>query len=624
MILSGTRRVGCVRIAVLFVLATPVLAERQIERLGRGLVAVHQGDGRAFVSWRLLGTEPDGIAFNVYRATGSGDPIRLNGQPLTQATCYQDSGVDFSQPISYTVRAVVSGQEQPASAAFRFPAQPPVRPYLSIPLREGLVPNDASVGDLDGDGEYEIVVKRDERGRDNAQAGRTGETHLEAYRLDGTFLWRIGLGRNIRSGAHYTQFMVYDLDGDGRAEVACKTADGTVDGRGQVIGDPDADYVNDRGVILDGPEFLTVFDGLSGAALATTGYEPPRGGNGSGWGDANGNRVDRFLACVAYLDGVRPSLVMCRGYYTRATLAAWDWRDGKLTKRWFFDSADGGTAKDGKPNKAYEGQGNHNLSVADVDGDGRDEIVYGSCTIDDDGKGLYSTGLGHGDALHVSDLDPDRPGLEVFAIHERPRHPNGATLRDAATGRVLWGKPGIEGQNGPDTGRGLAADADPRHPGAECFAVGSHTAQGEAIEVRGGNNFAIWWDGDLGREFLTGNAITKWNWETGETDRIFTAEGCSSNNGTKSTPALSADLLGDWREELIERTVDNTELRIFTTVVPTEHRIPTLMHDPQYRLSIAWQNVAYNQPPWTGYFLGFDMQAPPRPAIRLVELSGSP
>jgi len=353
--------------------------------------------------------------------------------------------------------------------------------------------------------------------------------------------------------------------------------------------------------------------------LATTDYVPPRGGNGSGWGDSNGNRVDRFLACVAYLDGTRPSLVMCRGYYTRATLAAWDWRDGKLTKRWCFDSEDGGTAKDGKPNKAYEGQGNHNLSVADVDGDGRDEIVYGSCTLDDDGKGLYSTGLGHGDALHVSDLDPARPGLEVFAIHERPRHPYGADFRDAATGRVLWGKPGIEGQNGPDTGRGLAADADPRTPGAECFAVGSHTAQGEAVEVRGGNNFAIWWDGDLGREFLTGNTITKWNWQTGGTDPIFTAEGCSSNNGTKSTPALSADLLGDWREELIERTSDNTELRIFTTVVPTDHRIPTLMHDPQYRLSIAWQNVAYNQPPWTGFFLGFDMRTPPRPSIRLVQ-----
>ncbi|MBN1973292.1 MAG: rhamnogalacturonan lyase [Sedimentisphaerales bacterium] len=605
-----------VTIAIVFVLVTSASAQRQMEKLGRGLIAVNQGEGRAFISWRLLGTEPDGIAFNIYRTAGDGQPVRLNDQPMNKATCYQDSGVDFSQAVSYTVRAVLNGREQPdEGSVFKFPPNAPVRQYLSIPLKEGLVPNDASVGDLDGDGEYEIVLKREDRGRDNSQAGVTGETHLEAYKLDGTFMWRINLGRNIRSGAHYTQFMVFDLDSDGKAEIVCKTADGTVDGRGKVIGDPNANYVNNSGMILDGPEFLTVFEGPTGAALATADYNPPRGGNGSGWGDSNGNRVDRFLACAAYLDGVRPSVVMCRGYYTRATLAAWDWRDGKLTQRWFFDSADGGIAKDGKPNKAFEGQGNHNLSVADVDGDGRDEIVYGSCCIDDDGKGLYSTGLGHGDALHVSDLDPNRPGLEVFAIHERPRHPYGADLRDAASGRIIWGKPGIEGQNGPDTGRGLTADVDPRYPGAEFFAVGSHSAQGETIQVRGGNNFAIWWDGDLGREFLTSNQITKWNWETGQTERIFTAEGCSSNNGTKSTPALSADIFGDWREELIERTADNSELRIFTTVIPTEHRIFTLMHDPQYRQSIVWQNVAYNQPPWTSFFLGFDMKTPPKPNI---------
>jgi rhamnogalacturonan endolyase len=600
-----------------------------MERLGRGMVAVNQGEGKVFVSWRLLGTEPDNIGFNVYRATGDGQPVRLNSAPLSKATCYQDSDVDFSQPVSYTVRAVFAGQEQPAGTAFTFPANAPVRQYLSIPLRDGLTPNDASVGDLDGDGEYEIVLKREGRGRDNAQAGVTGETHLEAYKLDGTFLWRINLGKNIRTGAHYTQFMVYDLDGNSRAEIACKTADGTIDGAGTAIGDPNADWRNEAGHILAGPEYFTIFDGATGAALATTDYIPPRHPSNplnptsqelrAIWGDGNGNRSDRYLACVAYLDGERPSVVMCRGYYTRTVLAAWDWRDGKLTQRWVFDSDVEGTGKDGKPNSAYAGQGNHNLSVADVDGDGKDEIVYGACCIDDDGKGLWTTGLRHGDAMHVSDLDPGRPGLEVFGIHEGNQTP-GAALLDARTGDVIWATANA------DTGRGLAADVDPRYPGAEFFGGpgGTRDVKGDSIGVRGGNNFAIWWDGDLLREILNSNNISKWDPETGQVQRVFTAEGCTSNNGTKSTPALSVDLFGDWREELIERTTDDSELRIYTTVIPTEHRFYTLMHDPQYRLSITWQNVAYNQPPWPSFFIGHDMKASPKPNIRPAESRTTP
>jgi rhamnogalacturonan endolyase len=406
--------------------------------------------------------------------------------------------------------------------------------------------------------------------------------------------------------------MVYDLDGDGKAEIVCKTADGTVDGAGKVIGDPTKSWVNDRGYILDGPEYLTVFDGQTGQALATTNYVPARGNVGS-WGDNYGNRVDRFLACVACLDGVRPSVVMCRGYYTRSVLAAWDWRDGKLTQRWVFDSAAPGAGKDGKPNKAYEGQGAHSLSVADVDGDGKDEIVYGAMCVDHDGQGLYSTGFRHGDALHVSIFDPSRPGLQVFMIHEAPSQTTGVEFHDAATGKLFWGAPSTK-----DVGRGLAADVDPRYPGAQFFALGSRDVNGKTIPVQGGSNFAIWWDGDLLRELLNGNSITKWNWETGAMDRIFIAEGCVANNGSKSTPALSADILGDWREEVIERTADNKELRIFTTVIPTEHRFYTLMHDPQYREAIAWQNVAYNQPPWPSFFIGQDMKAPPKPNIVLV------
>ncbi len=643
--------------AALLALAASASAQRQMEKLGRGVVAINQGEGKVFVSWRLLGTEPASIGFNVYRASGAARPVKLNDAPLTKATCFQDTGVDFSQPVSYTVRAVLNGQEQPASKAFTFPANAPARPYISIPLKEGLTPNDGAAGDLDGDGEYEIVLKREDGGRDPSRGGASGETHLEAYKLDGTFMWRINLGKNIRSGANYTPFIVYDLDGDGKAEVVCRTADGTIDGVGKAIGDPKADWrepegafidqapwmtnqppvwtrpprhMDISGLILSGPEYLTVFNGETGAAMATVPYIPPRHPTKlkpstedltNIWGSGMGNNDGRFLAAVAYLDGVHPSVVMCRGYYTRTVLVAWDWRNGKLTQRWIFDSDAPGFGKDGRRNRDYEGQGNHSLTVADVDGDGKDEIVYGAAAIDHDGRGLYTTGLGHGDAEHVSAFDPSRPGLQIFDIHEVPQHPYSAELHEAATGKMIWGKPGVEtrGVRPPDYGRALAADADPRYAGAQFFVGGSaYDLKGETIPVRGGANFAIWWDGDLLREFLNSNVITKWNWEKSTMDTIFTAEGCVSNNGSKSTPVLSADILGDWREEVIERTADNKELRIYTTVIPTEHRFYTLMHDPQYRESIALQNVGYNQPPWTSFFLGYGMKTPPKPNIVLV------
>ena len=417
-----------------------------------------------------------------------------------------------------------------------------------------------------------------------------------------------GRVRNVREGAHYTQFLVYDLDGDGRAEVLCRTGDGTTDGTGAVLGDPAADHRNADGYVLDGPEFLTVFDGRTGKALASVDYLPARG-RVADWGDAYGNRVDRFLACVAYPDGVRPSAVFCRGYYTRAVLVAWDWRDGKLTRRWTFDSNDAG-------NDAYRGQGDHSVSAADVDGDGKDEIIYGAMCVGSDGRGRYSTGLGHGDALHVSDLDPTRPGLEVFNIHEKSRRNVGVSFRDAKTGAVLWSK------ESPDVGRGVAFDVDPRHPGAECWASGAGlggmwNCRGEKVsDARPRScNFGVWWNGDLLRELLDRTTISRWDWQAGRDVVILTADGCASNNGTKATPCLCADILGDWREEVIWRSADNRELRIYTTTEPTEHRLTTLMHDPVYRLSVAWQNVGYNQPTQTGYFLGHGMEAPPRPRV---------
>jgi rhamnogalacturonan endolyase len=610
--------------AILFS-AGPVQAQRQTEKLGRGMVAINQGDGKVYVGWRMLGTDPNDIAFNLYRITGDDPAIKLNDQPITQSTNYVDTGVDLSQSNSYFVKPVLEGREQQASAAYTLTANAPVQPYILIPLQtpDGYTPNDASVGDLDGDGEYEIVLHQASRGRDNSQSGITGEPIFEAYKLDGTFLWRINLGKNIREGAHYTQFMVYDLDGDGKAEFACKTADGTIDGEGKVIGDADADYRNSRGYILEGPEFLTIFDGLTGAALVTTDYIPPRHPETlyptpqqikEIWGDDYGNRVDRFLACIAYLDGERPSLVMCRGYYTRTVLAAWNYRDGQLTHLWTFDSDDGTPG-----NRDYRGQGNHNLSVGDVDGDGKDEIIYGACAIDDDGTGLYTTGLGHGDAMHLSDIDPDRPGLEVWGIHERPSHPYGANLRDAATGQVIWGL------QLRDPGRGVAMDIDPRYRGYECWASSSdglYNCKGEKISDSKPRscNMGIWWDGDVLREILDGTRIDKWDYENGTTNRLLSAEDydCAKNNGSKSNPCICADILGDWREEVIWRTGDNTELRIFTTTIPTDRRFYTLMHDPVYRMSVAWQNVAYNQPTQPGFYFGEGMAAPPHPDIVLV------
>ncbi len=316
-------------------------AQRRLEQLDRGMVALHQGNGNVFVGWRLLGTDPPNIAFNVYRRIGDAQVLKLNDRPISGATQFQDDAATLNTRISYFVRDVVAGNEGEECRPFEVLTAAPAKPYLSVPLHtsDGYRPNDASVGDLDGDGQYEIVLHQVGRGRDNSQAGFTTEPILEAYELDGTMLWRVNLGKNIREGAHYTQFMVYDFDGDGRAEMVCKTADGTTDGRGQVLGDRDADYRNTRGYVLDGPEYLTVFDGLTGAALASTEYVPPRG-TVRDWGDDYGNRVDRFLACVAYLDGRRPSVVMCRGYYTRTVLVAWNWRGGALTRVWTFDSDD--------------------------------------------------------------------------------------------------------------------------------------------------------------------------------------------------------------------------------------------------------------------------------------------
>ncbi|MBC8053314.1 MAG: rhamnogalacturonan lyase [Sphingobacteriaceae bacterium] len=602
-------------LSVLVLMYFNTSAQRQMERLTRGLVAVNKGGDSVYVGWRLFATDPDNISFNLYRSSGSAKALKLNKKPITESTNYVDIKVDPNKPTTYFVKALIDGKEREVSKPFTLPANAPAQQYLNIPLKtpQGYSPNDASAADLDGDGEYELVVHMAGRGRDTPANGFTDPAIFQAYKMDGTLLWEINLGKNIREGAHYTQFMVYDLDGDGRAEFSCKTGDGTKDGLGKFVGDSSKDWRNNQGKIIAGPEYFTVFSGRTGAALASAEYIPNRyptngwgGVGGNSGNDDNANRVDRMLACVAYLDGIRPSVIMCRGYYGRSVLAAWDYRNGKLSSRWVFDSQNG--------QNPYSGMGYHSVSVADVDNDGKDEIVYGAMVVDDNGKGLFTTGLRHGDALHVSDLDPTKPGLEVFGIHENETnaHGPGAALFNALTGEIYW-----TGSKGQDVGRGVAADIDPSSPGAECWWSGSRSLRSIKGDSIGPNpsstNFLVWWDGDLSRELLDGNHVDKY-----KKGRIFTAEGCRSNNGTKSTPALSADLFGDWREEIVFRTEDNNNLRIYTTTIPTRHRIYTLMHDPQYRLSIAWQNVGYNQPPHPGFFLGTDMTKPPKPNIKFI------
>lgn len=606
------------------------------EQLNRGVVAVRNGQ-QVVVSWRTLTTDQVGEAYDVYR-----NGQKLNRKPLTKGgTFFVDE-----QPLDGEAIYEVKGGQK--NGRFVLAKESPDG-YLPVKLQkpaDGETPdgktysysaNDGSVGDVDGDGTYEIIVKWDpSNAHDNAHDGFTGPTLLDCYRLDGTLLWRIDLGINIRSGAHYTPYIVYDLDGDGRAELMVRTSDGTRDGKGRVIGDERADYRHRpqpdaqnptpekewgkynrqgrpmTGRILTGPEYITVFNGLTGEAMDTKPYVPERG-NLMDWGDNYANRSDRMLAGVGYFDGKRASAIFCRGYYTRTVIAAWDWDGKELKNRWTFDTNTPEWA-------SYAGQGNHNLRVADVDGDGKDEITYGAMAVDDDGRGLYNTGMGHGDAIHLMAFDPKSTKLQVWDCHENRK--DGSELRDAMTGEVIF-----QVKSKSDVGRCMAADIDPTNPGVEMWSSDSHgirnmkgevvfTAQDpddpqhqQHLMLNGRHlsvNFGIWWDGDLLRELLDHETVTKYDWENHAVVDMKKFDGIVFNNGSKSNPCLAADILGDWREEVIARTPDSSELRIFVSTIPTDYRINCLMEDITYRLSTAAQNVGYNQPSEPGFYLGPD------------------
>ncbi|MDN3670434.1 rhamnogalacturonan lyase [Echinicola jeungdonensis] len=598
----------------LLLMANALSAQRKMEALDRGLVAVQSSEG-IFVSWRILGEEWYGVTYNLYR---NGE--KLNTEPLEVSNYLDDSG---SLSSTYSVKAIVNGEEEPPSKS----VQPLSEQYLEIPLvsrPDGYEPNDATTADLDGDGEYEIILKRI---INDWSEEATQFAYFEAYKMDGTLMWDINVGPNIMSSsAVEINIAAFDFNEDGKAEVFLRTSEGTIFGDGTKIGDTDGDgKTNYRYSVVqspnmqymnEGPEFLSLVDGETGVELDRVDFIPR--GKSSDWGDSYGHRANKFFFGAPYLDGKKPSLFIGRGIYTKTEMRTYDVVNKELVLRWEFSSED---------NPGYGGQGNHNMTIADVDEDGRDEIVYGSMTVDDDGSGLYSTELGHGDAMHVGDLDPFRKGIEVWrCLENSPMY--GTVYHDGATGEIL-----IHDVLGRDCGRAMAANISDEVMGATLWGSTtkfSATTKAPVSLETNSVNFRIYWDGDLLEELLDHN----WNGSGGEGviqksghGNIFTATGTNSNNWTKGTPALQADLFGDWREEVIWRTTDNKKIRIYTTVDPTPFRVYTLMHDHQYRQAICWQMCGYNQPPHTSFFLGEreGITVPPPPMItngRLVYNGG--
>ena len=570
-----------------------------VEYLNRGITAINTGNGM-LVSWRYLANDSDTAEFRLYR-----DNNLIYTSKSGDATCYLDkSGKSSSEyRVDYVSGGAVVNSEKCSFTSNKDYFDIP----LSVPTGSGCTysANDCSVGDVDGDGTYEIFVKWDPSNqKDNSQDGNTGNVYIDCYTLKGKRLWRVDLGRNIRAGAHYTQFLVADFDCDGKAEMTCKTADGTVDGKGKVIGDGSKNYRNGSGYILSGPEYYTLFDGATGKALDTVEYAFPRG-KVSDWGDNYGNRVDRFLGAVVYCDGVKPSAVSVRGYYTRMTAVAYDVVNKKLVKRWTFDSGN-------DPKKGYH-NGNHNCMPGDVDNDGKQELVLGSTAIDDNGKLLWCNNQGHGDAMHLGDFLPNREGLELWMCHENS--PYGVSLIDAKTGKNIFHK-----NHSKDTGRACCGNIYSKNPGAEFWgATGNDIFDGSGKTIsttKPAQNFMIYWGGDLEREILDGTKIDDFT-DGGKLNRLLTADGCAANNGSKNNPGLAADIFGDWREELVVRTSDSKYLRVYSTKYTTATRLTTLMHDVHYRTQAAGEQNCYNQPAHTSFYLGSEAKLPERPKVTL-------
>ncbi len=648
---------------------------KQAEDLGRGVVAVPSGEG-ILVSWRYLGTDSADTTFEVYR---NGEKIKT-----TASTNYHDNSGKSGD--TYTVKAS-DGSEGTATAW--------EKEYISIPVQKYEVGNyiieDATVGDLDGDGEYEIVIRRTPSGYfDQLQVdtvnnnriidNRVAYPLIEAYDMDGTHMWTMDIGKNEVNEID-VNMLVYDFDGDGKSELVMRSYDGMTDGTGKKIGIADANYVQslqkqkDRQYLSEGNEYLSVFDGVTGEEIARTDLLPARDPLGS-WASRYTDvprltkRASHFLLSTAYLNGETPSIVMMRGAWDGVKLAAWDYKDGAFTELWQYSSS-----ASSKEDNFY-GAGYHSMAVADIDFDGKDEILSGAGAIDDNGEFMYATHayvsdvgikLGHGDAFDVAKMDPDYDGYYVWACHETKELPANIDLHDARTGQVIYGfnKP-------KDTGRSRAADIDPTSRGWEVWGStgtplmsfdGKLLVEGKAAELQseldagkltlgsgetladGWNtfkyrrpngtfvmdedtglemsttlpmNFKLFWDGDLLSELLDGVTVSKYNWEEGLMDILLEASSCGSNGGSKAVPCLAADIFGDWREEIIWRDYSNKELRIYATPYETDYKLPTLMHDITYRQAVAWQNNHYNQPTNTSFYMGAETETVPAPEIKTV------
>lgn len=609
---------------------------KQMEALDRGFVAVKSAEG-IFLSWRFLGTDAENLAFNIYK-----NGNLLTPKPVADVTSYLDNGA--AAGADYTLIPVQDGKEltEEAEKAISF------GDYLSVPVKQYEVGDydifDASVGDLDGDGQYEIVVRRNPA--DMNYQTRVAYPLLEAYELDGTHMWTINIGPNEINYVDLN-FIVYDLNGDGKAEVVMRSFEGTTDGAGNQIGDVDGDgktdysqenvvVMKDRSYLSEGPEFISMYDGQTGAELARTDMLPVREPLNSWYvGIDRGKQVKRashYLFCVAYLNGETPSLVHFRGAWATCKVAAYDIVDGQFQVRFTID-CDNKDALDNIYNAGY-----HSIAVADVDYDGKDEIINGAMAIDDDGTVMYTVQaakdngkvvkLGHGDAFDVAVMSPDTPAYRVWACRETANLPVNIGLHDALTGEVLFGQTKTK-----DTGRSRAADIDPTSRGWEMWGSTNTPLQSVAGEVLcetcpSPMNMKMYWDGDLLAELVDHDSesamnIYKWDWENKQLNTLLKAEGSASNGGTKGQTCLIADIFGDWREELVVRTADNKEMRIYSTTDATDYRMPTLMHDVTYREAVAWQNNHYNQPANTSFYIGAETAQVPVPEIYTIDAKGN-
>jgi rhamnogalacturonan endolyase len=547
---------------------------RIVETLDRGLIAQPAGAGKVYLSWRLLASDPLNITFNVYRAAGAGaTPAKLNAQALRLTTDFTDAAVPPDGEHAWWVAPVVNGRELAPSDRVRVPAQTSAAPYRAIRLREDVQSVDrVGIGDLNADGTYDFVVKHPAGRIDPGRRVPSTETYkIDAYNgRTGAFMWRIDLGWNINHGIWFSPMVVRDLDGDNKAEVCLRSAPYAAT-REQIL-DPGRPFV------LDGPEYLAVHDGETGKEVDKVDWIER--GQVTDWADRSGNRSSRHMMATAYLDGKTPSVLVVRGTYGLMKVDAWVLRNRKLEKIWRWTNE--------RAPFMYQGQGQHSVKVADVDGDGADEILNGSIAIDNDGRTMWGTGLGHGDRFYVSDIDPDRPGLEVWYTIEDPHPINGVSLWDALKGTLIFGT--REATKDNQVAGGLVGDIDAAYPGMEVWADKFYfSAKGEVIPGPvPPQNELVWWDADDLRETHTRGTIAKWKGPV--------------LGQTQGSVQHVADIVGDWREEIV--TVEQGELRIYSTTIPARNRRVSLMQDPLYRNDVAHRSMGYPHVPMTSFYLG--------------------